>query len=43
MQKSSMIAGMWISFSRRSQNWRVVPIYYSPSQETTGKKYRKGQ
>jgi hypothetical protein len=35
--------GVWIGFSWHSPNWRVVPNYYSPSQETTGPKYRKGQ
>jgi hypothetical protein len=38
-----IIPGVWISFSKHSPNWRVVPSYYSPSQETTGPKYRKDQ
>jgi hypothetical protein len=37
------MTGVWVSFSRHLPNWRVVQNYYSPSQETTGQKYRIGQ
>jgi hypothetical protein len=36
-------AGVWISFSKHSPNWQVVKHFHSPSQKTTGQKYRKGQ
>jgi hypothetical protein len=38
-----LFAGVWISFSRHSPNWRVVQYFHSPSQKTTSQKYRKGQ
>jgi hypothetical protein len=34
-------AGVWLSFSRHSPNWRVVKKFYSPSQKKTGQKYRQ--
>jgi hypothetical protein len=37
------LAGVWVSFSRHSPNWVAVQNYFSPSQETTGPKYRKDQ
>jgi hypothetical protein len=30
--------GVKISFSRHSPNWRVVQLFYLPSQKTTGQK-----
>jgi hypothetical protein len=32
--------GVWINFSRHSPNCRVVKYFYSPSQKTTGQKFR---
>jgi hypothetical protein len=37
------IAGVWIRFSRHSPNWRAVRNVHSPTQKTTGPKYRKGK
>jgi hypothetical protein len=37
------ITGVRIRFSRHSPNWWVVQYFYSPSQKTSGQKYRKGQ
>jgi hypothetical protein len=38
-----MQSGVWIRFSRHSPNWRVVQYFHTPSQKTTGQKYRKGK
>jgi hypothetical protein len=32
-----------LSFLRHSPKWRVVHYFHSPSQKTTGQKYRKGK
>jgi hypothetical protein len=41
---SESTAGVWISFSRHSPNWRVVQYFHLPKKhKTTSQKYRKTQ